>query len=377
MAVIQRFITYIYKYENDEKKENAGFAKVEIRGGTCRIEVHIRNINMDKPESIVYLFARKDEIMQSVPVGNMNIQRGNGDIRYTFETKELLNFDMTMEKMEGIFIPLGESRYLASQWKEGEIREGRFRILEKRKEEPKLEDKVSPEGQIQEKQESSQASQEQPQEELKPQSQEELTPQVQEQLQEQSQEKPQLQSQSQPQSQPQKQQQNQPQMQSQLREQLILELQRRIQEQQFQNQNARQNPEENIQATEIPMEKFFEENGWDGIFQKMKLKLPIFFPFEGKEIECVKMDVTDLRQLPKKYWYLANNSFLLHGYFNYKHILMGEITENERKQYFIGVPGIFQNQERVMAMMFGFPEFRTAKSSDHKTGNFGYWYRII
>lgn len=30
MAGLQRFISYIYKYENDIKMQNAGFAKVEI-----------------------------------------------------------------------------------------------------------------------------------------------------------------------------------------------------------------------------------------------------------------------------------------------------------------------------------------------------------
>ena len=40
MAGIQRFITYIYAYENGEKMNNAGYAKVEIRGKEGRIEVH-------------------------------------------------------------------------------------------------------------------------------------------------------------------------------------------------------------------------------------------------------------------------------------------------------------------------------------------------
>ena len=53
------------------------------------------------------------------------------------------------------------------------------------------------------------------------------------------------------------------------------------------------------------------------------------------------------------------------------------LKEEEKKEFFVGVPGVFLNQERIMATMFGFPEFRTAKSAKYKTGNFGYWYRII
>ncbi len=127
----------------------------------------------------------------------------------------------------------------------------------------------------------------------------------------------------------------------------------------------------------LPMEEFFEENGWEGIFQKLRLKFQVFFPFEGKQIECIRLQLNDLQEFPKKYWYLGNNSFLLHGFFNYRHIIFGMTEEEEKKEFFVGVPGVFLNQERIMATMFGFPEFRTAKSAKYKTGNFGYWYRII
>ncbi len=304
MAGLQRFITYIYRYENDEKKENAGFAKVEIRGSVCRMEVHIRNINMEQPEAAVYLFTRKADIIQGILVGNIAVSRGNGDVRYTFETKELLDFGVTIGDMEGIFIPFGENVYLASQWKEGAIAQKRFRMMEKREESSAAEDN----------EESKAAAG----------AEESAGPEAVEQK---------------------------------------------------HQQNTQ--PKRNIQATELPLEAFFEENGWEGIFQKLRLKLNVFFPFEGQEIECVRMQLNDLQELPKKYWHIGNNSFLLHGFFNYRHIILGEMTEGGKKEYFIGVPGVFANQERIMATMFGFPEFRTAKNAEYKTGNFGYWYRVI
>ena len=132
-----------------------------------------------------------------------------------------------------------------------------------------------------------------------------------------------------------------------------------------------------IHTTELPLEEFQGEMNWEKIFQKLRMKLELFFPFEGREIECVRMQLKDLQELPRRYWYIGNNSFLLHGFFNYRHILFGEMRENGKKTYLIGVPGVFQNQERIMAAMFGFPEFCTAKTTDYKTGNFGYWYRMI
>lgn len=319
MAGLQRFITYIYRYENDEKMENTGFAKIDIRGNICRIEVHVHNITMEQPDTTVYLFARKAEIMYGIPVGSMSITRGSGDVRYSFDTKELSKFETTIKEMEGLWIPLQENCYLASQWKEGTIKKELFHIKEKTEENTEQNDTIN-----------------QPKEQKK-----EAPPVMQpvkaEQPKEQKQEQPPLQNMEEPQ---------------------------------------KESPQP-IQATELPLEDFFESKGWEGVFQKLRLKLDIFYPFEGEDIECVRMQLKDLRELPKKYWYIGNNSFLLHGFFNYRHIIFGELAEDETKKYFIGVPGVFQNQERIMATMFGFPEFRTAKTTEYKTGNFGYWYRLI
>ncbi len=341
MAGLQRFITYIYKYKNDEKMENAGFAKIEIRGGICRIEVHIRNINMEQTEATVYLFAEKENIIQGVPVGNITFSKGNGDIRYAFETKELGNFGMAMEDMEGIFIPCEESLYLASRWKEGAIEQKRFRIMEKIQKQENSEEPVEkPEIKEAAKAEAKQQSMNQP--EMDRQNAAEAKMQ-------------------------------QPAAEDQEHKEIKSEPNPKMQE----TTKAKVQEEQPIQATELPLEEFFEENGWEGIFQKLRLKLEVFFPFEGKEMECIRMQLNDLKEFPRKYWYIGNNSFLLHGFFNYRHIIFGETEEKGEKRYFIGVPGVFLNQERVMAAMFGFPEFRTAKTTEYKTGNFGYWYRFI
>ena len=327
MAGLQRFITYIYKYENDQKKDNAGFAKIEIRGGVCRMEVHIRNTGFQKQECTVYLFTENADLMQGIPVGSVMVSRGNGDVRYTFDIKELAEFGVAMKDMEGIFIPIEDGNYFASQWKEGTIAYNRFRILEKRT--PDSAQRTEPtenQSQVQPQQNQSQ-NKDLPKEQSQTQSREqEIHPQEQTSIQEQVQ----TQEQTQP-----------------------------------------------IHATELPLDVFFEEVGWEKIFQKFRLKCNLFFPFEGREIECARIQLKDLQEFPKKYWYFGRNSFLLHGFFNYKHIIFGEMRENGKKEYILGVPGVFMNQERIMAAMFGFPEFCTAKAAEYKTGNFGYWYRII
>ncbi len=105
---------------------------------------------------------------------------------------------------------------------------------------------------------------------------------------------------------------------------------------------------------------------------------PVMTPFSGDDNTlCVRMELKDLRQLPRQFWYLGNNSFLLHGFFNYRYLILGMTETLGMKRWFIGVPGVFQNPERVMAALFGFPEFRSEKTSPINTGEFGYWYRYL
>jgi hypothetical protein len=76
-------------------------------------------------------------------------------------------------------------------------------------------------------------------------------------------------------------------------------------------------------------------------------------------------------------WEMGNNSFLLHGYFNYRFLLYGKMSKQYATHYFLAVPGVFSNQERVLASIFGFPEFYPEKIVEFKTGKSGYWCKIL
>ena len=43
MTDYSRFITYIYEYVNGIKQYNAGFTKVEVRNGICKLQLIIWN----------------------------------------------------------------------------------------------------------------------------------------------------------------------------------------------------------------------------------------------------------------------------------------------------------------------------------------------
>ncbi|HPU63086.1 MAG TPA: DUF6128 domain-containing protein [Mobilitalea sp.] len=112
--------------------------------------------------------------------------------------------------------------------------------------------------------------------------------------------------------------------------------------------------------------------------EKIFNNYPRIYPFEDNEIKrCVKIEPKDIGTLPSCLWNLSNNSFLLHGYYCYHHLIFAEISDRYGCRYIIGVPGIYHNRERFLARMFGFENFKSIRKRDLKQGDFGYWYQEI
>ena len=116
------------------------------------------------------------------------------------------------------------------------------------------------------------------------------------------------------------------------------------------------------------------KNQWEQTWRYMLRTYPVLNQFsEENQVLCVRVEIKDVRLLPAKYWSMVNNSFLLHGFFNYRYLAFGRIGQN----WFVGIPGIYQNQEHVMASIFGFPDFLPQKQKTERGEQPGYWYRIL
>lgn len=97
--------------------------------------------------------------------------------------------------------------------------------------------------------------------------------------------------------------------------------------------------------------------------------------------QCTKIQRNDLARLPRCEWKWANNSFLLHGYYNYHHLAL----LNDGSRYLLGVPGIYHPQEAKAANVFGFTEFIPVQEVDidltdderNSQEQFGYWCRQV
>ena len=112
--------------------------------------------------------------------------------------------------------------------------------------------------------------------------------------------------------------------------------------------------------------------------QKIFRNFPGMYPFEDDEIlECVKFEPHDIGLFSMDKWPLANNSFLLHGYYTYRHLIFAKMKYGDLHKHILGVPGIFRDRERFMAHMFGFRGFKGVRNKPLVTGEFGYWYLEI
>ena len=78
-----------------------------------------------------------------------------------------------------------------------------------------------------------------------------------------------------------------------------------------------------------------------------------------------RIAITDIRLLPSRNWHLCSNSFLVHGFFCYHYLVLKTVNAPDGTQIYLGVPGIYASQERMMALLFGFNDFEV--DTDHIT----------
>ena len=130
-----------------------------------------------------------------------------------------------------------------------------------------------------------------------------------------------------------------------------------------------------VQIVEIPSAKK-EERHFSPVWEKIKNRFPLIHPFEEeKNMEYVHITPKDLQILRKDYWILNNNSFLLHGFYNYKYLILGKKKEEEA--YWLGIPGIYHEREQMMADLFGFENFQSASLGPREQGSFGYYVKRV
>lgn len=322
MAGMKRFITYIYAYENTKKAGNTGFARIELRGEECRLEIHLRGVYAAQTHCKIYLFRKQGSGIEGSLIGEMDVRNGAGDFSVIMKTAHISTSLLSFFEMEGIFLCSEDGRIFMSRWTEGEpLTVDMEHFIEWKAEQ--TEENIYAE--------------ENPHAEENMYAEENLH------------------------------------VKENMHAKENIHAEKKQQENKIQTAQFDRESDNELRATELPARNFFPQYQWKDIWEQFLKSHPASMPFSEKNITCIKIELKDIRELPRKYWYLGNNSFLLHGFFNYRYLVLGKIEEDNEDKWFLGVPGIYQNQERVMAIIFGFPEFMPEQVENR----FGCWYRFI
>lgn len=117
---------------------------------------------------------------------------------------------------------------------------------------------------------------------------------------------------------------------------------------------------------EMPQPCSVKEDKWEQILSSYEQIHPY-----GDDRVYVKLEPKDFIILQSKYQHLVNNSFLLHGFYNYRYVILGK-----EEDYYLGVPGVFYEREKMVALMFGFEAFE-CPGGTAKSGEFGYYLRKV
>lgn len=447
MSAYHRLISYIYAYEGGIKGKNTGFAKLETRGTSCRIQVSVRRVFAGGSPIGVYLLAGQEEIR----IGTLFVRGGNGEFRAVVNCENIEGSGCNMEECCGLTLHETDSAWRAytTIWEDAvahaaevdlaDVTAEKVREQEAEKEEAtrKLAENVSGKvnsasvgkekldeaseltrsGEMESQDTSTETekneavninetdfgiSQPQPEKledsnleifedtetmEAVPDISETSDHQEAEVVQEAQTETPQesfQESTQEVQTETPKEsfQESYQEAQTEARRKDSQESTREVRkealpdsppdhQEAFQSDSQNQKQSQPDSSKESP-----KEDPAESLWNRLRAAYPKVTAFEcsdGCEILVIKPQ--DIGLLPRENWVYGNNSFLLHGYYNYRYLILARLGKSgERGRYILGVPGHYGNNEKYMAAMFGFDRFVRSTRQPPRDSRFGYWY---
>ena len=110
-------------------------------------------------------------------------------------------------------------------------------------------------------------------------------------------------------------------------------------------------------------------------WQQLCAIYPVVHPFQDGRA-YLSIEPRDFVILQERYQPMVQNSFLLHGFYHYKHLLLGRQQQGKSIRYYIGVPGVFYEKEKAAALFYGFEGFEGA-ATPAQEGSFGYYLKQV
>lgn len=353
MSGYRRFIAYVYEYRKGKKERNCGFIKVEVRDERCTMEVHLHPAGLTPDiECRVYCFVRKDGLMNGILLGTCETGEDTVECLIDAEALDMGGSGVSMGRMGGMILTTETGGFFGTEWDDQPIRPDNFREMRAEKTEKEAEEQEETKEKIKEEiKEESKEQEEEPVEreevlEEKTEIPEEQEEEPLEKMEEAKEEKKEEEAVSEP-------------------------VEGKEESRGEMVKTTSLSEDETVKTTSL------EENDTPPIPEPQPY-CPIgeaFRPFEDNDlVQCWKIHPQDFSCFPRRQCALRNNRFLQYGYSNFGHILLCRRADG---QYILGVPGSYDQQERFMAGMFGFPYFRESPAIEIPNGRGGYWYRLI
>ena len=110
-------------------------------------------------------------------------------------------------------------------------------------------------------------------------------------------------------------------------------------------------------------------------WQQLCAIYPVVHPFQDGRA-YLSIEPRDFVVLQERFQPMVQNSFLLHGFYHYRHLLLGRMQQGKNVQYYLGVPGVFYEKEKAAALFYGFESFEGAVTPA-KEGSFGYYMKRV
>ena len=382
MADYNRFISYIYLYERGMKTINTGFAKVESRGPQCRIDITMKNMYHESHVKFsTYMFVRKKGALLGIYLGKLKTESSMGEFHGMTDAGNIERSGYSLEQIAGMIIRGANGKIYGTGWDDEVLNVERFVPIDEYDEGTMTETDDKP----------LQDFEEVPPETV------EGSPETVEGSPETIEGSPET-----------------------------VEGSPEIVEGLPETDASASNTEADLEASDLGNLKdqslhaeemcgmapvFFsketcvskeapkagmepedsdqynpekqavvcekrrsEQKGQDSMERLFERGLRMF-PFEDGEIsDCIRMEPQDIGSLPMKYWIFANNSFLLHGYYSYRHLILARMKDGK---CILGIPGVNYSREQFMAGMFGFDYFKPVRAHMPESCEFGYWYTVL
>lgn len=358
MANYRRLISYIYAYEGEVKGKNIGFAKLEARNGQCKIQVSVRKVYIGSQDIGVYLLTGGSEIF----LGRMFVRGGNGEFRATVSYGNVAGSGQTIDQCYGLAIHGTEDSWHSYMtiWEDAVAHAAEVDLSEATSEKAQEREMSQiPGPEISERKIEEVISGHRP-------SAAEI---IEDEMESQWHGIPPLQSGDTVEQEPLKS--DQPQF----------KLEENDQPQPAESDQPQPQPAESDQPQTLPQEPEEQETASEAekLWRHFQRHYPKIQAFDYKGLcEILLIKPQDIGLLPREVWNYGNNSFLLHGYYNYRYLILSRlVAETGEARFLLGVPGHYYSNEKYMAAMFGFPNFVLSKMQPANDGRFGYWYTDI